>query len=280
MNLKHIITNVNKPSLYEKGTHIMWTDPYIAEQLQEAHLNPNFDLASRKETSIERTIKWIFEQSNSIPGPMTILELGCGPGLYTEKLAAFNHNVVGVDFSKRSIQTARQRAEESKLSIEYICGSYLELDLGIDMYDLIYIIFTDFCVLNPEEQKILLTSIYRAMKKGGLFLFDVNHPIRIEQKVGIRSWEAVEKGFWCDKPYLELHDSFPYLEEKAILEQHLVLTEEESRIYRFWTRFFDDEDLKDLLAPFGFGEFEFFNDILEDDGLWNGDNVLFCKTVK
>jgi len=280
MNLKDIITNVNKPSLYEKGTHNMWTDPYISEQLQEVHLNPEFDLASRKVTSIESTVKWILEQSSSIVEPMTILELGCGPGLYTERIAALNHNVTGIDFSNRSLQTARQRAQKSGLTIEYICGNYLELDLGMDKYDLIFIIFTDFCVLNPVEQDVLLKSIFQALKKGGLFLFDVNHPIRIEQKVGIRSWEAEEKGFWRDRPYLSLHDSFPFLEDKAILEQHLVLTEEECRIYRFWTRFFDDEDLKSLLAPHGFEGFEFFTDILEDDGLWNGDNVLFCKAVK
>lgn len=280
MILNDIITKTKRPALYEKGTHIMWTDPYISEQLQKAHLDPDFDRATRKESSIKRTIDWITEQTESKQGPLKILELGCGPGLYTERLASLGHNVTGVDFSERSLQTARCRAEERNLSVEYICGSYLELDFGTDMYDLIFIIYTDFCVLNPEEQTIFLKSVFNALKQGGIFLFDVNSAIRMEEKVGTRSWEADQKGFWSDRPYLALHDSIAYPDDKAILEQHLVITDEETRIYRFWMRFFDSEDIRTLLKPLGFGNFEFFNDVLEEDGLWNGDNILFCKTVK
>lgn len=282
MKINNLLSKLEKPALYEKGTHLMWSDPWISEQLQETHLDPELDLATRKESSIKRTIDWILSQSKSAPGSerKSILELGCGPGLYTERLAAMGHSVAGVDISRRSLRTARERAEKKGLSIEYRQSSYLELDPETDNYDLIYLIYTDICVLNPGEMALLVKWVHKALKPGGLFLFDVNNAIRMEEKVGSRNWDVSEKGFWSDSPYLSLSDSIPYLEDKTILEQHLVITDAETRIYRFWMRFFDRESLTDLLTPLGFEGLVFFDDILEEGGLWNGDNILFCRAAK
>jgi SAM-dependent methyltransferase len=280
MKINEIIKNTEKPILFTRGTHIMWTDPHISEQLQAVHLNGEIDLATRKDSSRFRTIQWILKQAENLKNPMEILELGCGPGLYTEQFAKMGHNVTGIDFSKRSIQTSRARAAEMNLSIKYICGNYVDLPLGVEKFDLIYLIYTDFCVLNPQEQDNLLKSVFRALKTGGLFLFDVNHPIRMKEKVDARSWEAEKRGFWSNKPYLVINESFPYFEHKTILGQHQVITDEEIRVYRFWTRFFDEKDLRALLTPHGFENLVFFTDILEDDGQWNGDNILFCRAEK
>jgi hypothetical protein len=48
LNVKNIMNLCVKPALYQKGTAVMWTDPYISKQLLDVHLNPNLDLASRK----------------------------------------------------------------------------------------------------------------------------------------------------------------------------------------------------------------------------------------
>jgi 2-polyprenyl-3-methyl-5-hydroxy-6-metoxy-1,4-benzoquinol methylase len=42
--------------------------------------------------------------------PTDVLDLGCGPGLYTERLAALGHRCVGIDVSPASIAFARARA--------------------------------------------------------------------------------------------------------------------------------------------------------------------------
>ncbi len=88
----------------------MWVDDYISTQLLEVHLNPDIELTGRNETTISSTIKWIL---NKVPGDrLNILDLGCGPGLYTEKLAENGHTVTGMDFSPNSISYARATAEK------------------------------------------------------------------------------------------------------------------------------------------------------------------------
>lgn len=76
--------------------------------------------------------------------------MGCGPGLYTEKLAEQGHDVTGIDFSTNSIQYAKQNSIKKGLDIKYYHQNYLELDLPLESYDLVYMVFTDFAVLLPE----------------------------------------------------------------------------------------------------------------------------------
>ena len=62
MNITDLIVKTQKPSLYEKGSAVMWTDPYISGQLLKVHLNPEVDLASRKQNAIDSTVQWILEK--------------------------------------------------------------------------------------------------------------------------------------------------------------------------------------------------------------------------
>ena len=85
MKIMDIIKNTSKPGLYTKGTSVMWTDEYISRQLLDIHLNKEVDLGSRKEETIKSTVEWILE--NVDKEQLNILDMGCGPGLYTELLA-------------------------------------------------------------------------------------------------------------------------------------------------------------------------------------------------
>ncbi|WP_340818143.1 class I SAM-dependent methyltransferase [Methanolobus sp. WCC4] len=278
MNLTDIIEFTQKPQLYAEGNAVMWTDAHISEQLLNIHLNPDIDLASRKRSSIEITVDWIFDSVNM--EKMNILGLGCGPGLYCEMMAERGHRVTGVDFSKNSIEYARRQARSKGLDIEYVNQNYLELTEE-NRYDLVMMVFTDLGVLKPHEREILIRNVHRALKPGGTFIFDVLSDLDLETKVSERSWEMEESGFWKDSPYLTLSDSFLYPEEKVILYQHIVMDESDnSSVYRFWTHFFASDDLKPMLEPEGFEDIECFDDVLPDIDMWNGENVLFCRSRK
>ncbi|MCP4578040.1 MAG: class I SAM-dependent methyltransferase, partial [Deltaproteobacteria bacterium] len=141
MKIKELIKTAQKPALYTRGTAEMWVDEYISTQLLKTHLNPDMDLASRKDATISLTVGWILEKA--FGHRMNILDLGCGPGLYTEKLAEKGHQVTGMDFSANSIRYAGDSAAGKKLNISYIQQDYLELNEE-SRYDLILMIFTDF----------------------------------------------------------------------------------------------------------------------------------------
>jgi len=277
MNIKQLSQITKKPEIYEKGTAVMWTDEYISIQLLETHLSQNTDLASRKESTINSTIEWILEK---VPGKkMNILDIGCGPGLYTERLAQKGHSLTGVDFSKNAIFHAQKSAKEHDLEVSYRCKDYLTLD-DENKYDLVMMIFTDFGVLNPDQRSTLLQNIYSSLKPGGIFLFDILN----ENYDGIsdsRNWEAAEKGFWRPDPYLALNENIYYRDEKVILSQHIIIDEMgKTDTYRFWTHLFSNNDLIRILNNHNFTTPEFFENIIPDSDSYRSGDVTFCIATR
>jgi len=279
MDLKELETYSKKPPLYEKGNSVMWTDEYISKQLLGIHLNPELDLASRGKQSIDRTVEFILKSCRA--SGLNILDLGCGPGLYAEKLAEAGHHVTGVDFSENSIRYASDHARTKNLDIDYICRDYLTLEYR-NKFDVVLLVYTDFGVLIPSERDKLLTIIHNALKSGGRFLFDVINEKNLEQKFREhRTWEVESGGFWRDTPYLALINGFHYADEKVFLQQHIIIDQSEKiSTYRFWTHYFERADIFKILGNNGFTNMEGFDDVLPHTDIWNGDNITFYLTEK
>jgi 2-polyprenyl-3-methyl-5-hydroxy-6-metoxy-1,4-benzoquinol methylase len=132
----------------------LWTDEHTSAQMLSYHLNEEVDLSSRSGAFIDRSVEWIVSDLGVGKGTK-IADFGCGPGLYTTRLARRGADVIGIDFSKRSIDHARKTAAAEGLSIRYINESYLELELD-DRCDLVTMIMCDFCALSPEQRRTML----------------------------------------------------------------------------------------------------------------------------
>jgi SAM-dependent methyltransferase len=279
MDIDKLHLAAHRPELYEKGDSVMWTDEHISNRLLDLHLNPDLDSASRSQVSIDRTLEFILSFCKN--NPMSILDLGCGPGIYLERLAVPGHDCTGIDFSANSISYARSQAEEKGLHIHYINQDYLSLDFE-EQFDLILLIYTDIGVLLPEERDDLLKRIRRALKPGGLFIFDVLNDKNLEEKFQeSQSWSFEFKGFWKPSPYLELVSGFHYPDNKVFLKQHTILDESKQiQNYRFWTHYFNTDDIEEILSSTGFIETEHFENILPAKDIWDGENVTFYKTQK
>ncbi|MFA7578515.1 MAG: class I SAM-dependent methyltransferase [Candidatus Muiribacteriota bacterium] len=280
MNISEIIKASGKPALYTKGTSFMWSDEHISKQLLKIHLDGSVDLASRKKSTIEKTVNWILDSIKE-KGKLNILDLGCGPGLYTEIFAEKGHCVTGVDISKNSIEYARESAKERNLDIKYINSDYLNIKLEPASFDLVILIYTDFGVLTPDERDKLLKIIYSVLKKGGIFIFDVMKDNEIEKKISGKNWECEGFGFWKDTPYIALSESFLFQQEKVILSQYIVIdTFDNIEIFRFWTHFFSKDNLYKMLKINNFFDISFRDDIIPDEDIWSGDNVIFAVCMK
>jgi 2-polyprenyl-3-methyl-5-hydroxy-6-metoxy-1,4-benzoquinol methylase len=71
----------------------------------DAHLDESNDAASRKPERRVDIVNWI---NKKVSQNSKIIDLGCGPGLYTYELGKLGHNVLGVDFNKKSINYAQK----------------------------------------------------------------------------------------------------------------------------------------------------------------------------
>ncbi|NIV35509.1 MAG: methyltransferase domain-containing protein, partial [Anaerolineae bacterium] len=111
LNLDLLQALQEKPAPFTPGEPLFWDDPHISKGMLATHLDPTIDLASRRPETIDRTVAWIVETLGLEPGD-SVLDLGCGPGLYTQRFAQRGQRVSGVDYSRRSIEYAGQQAEE------------------------------------------------------------------------------------------------------------------------------------------------------------------------
>lgn len=274
MDIIKLLSYTKKPALFDYGTSVMWTDPYISKKLLQCHLDTGNDLASRQPEKISNIVKWISNNINT--QKINILDLGCGPGLYTEKYASLGHKVTGIDFSENSISYAIKEAKRKNLDIEYICQNYLTIDYK-DEFDLVTLIYMDFCVLRPNERQLLLLKISRSLKKGGFFIFDVVNGKNIEEKVLGSSWDISEgNGFWKKGPYIALNMGYHYPEAKTFVNQHIVIDEHNSiESYLFWNFYYEIDDMKSILSNTGLRIRSMSEKLLPTGDVWNGSNVSF-----
>jgi SAM-dependent methyltransferase len=98
----------------------------------------------------------------------TIVDLGCGGGQWLARLADEGYKTVGVDISPAMLQHARSRVPAAKL----ICGSFADTELP--PCDAVTSLGEPLNYLpGARDVKRTLNHVYRALRPGGLFIFDV-----------------------------------------------------------------------------------------------------------
>ena len=249
--ISQLIELQEKPAPFTPGEPLFWDDPHISKQMLDTHLNPNIDAASRKPETIDRSVKWLTETLGLNAGA-SLLDLGCGPGLYASRFAHAGFHITGVDYSRRSIEYASKYALDNNLNIIYRYQNYLELD-DENQYDAALLIFGDFCPLSPEQRKRLLKNIHHALKPNGKFVLDVStreHRRRYGNKNG---WYALQSGFWKPGPHLVLEEGFDYPEQSIWLDQYTVIEMDgKVSVYRNWFQDYTPEAITVELSQGGF----------------------------
>ncbi len=251
MNILQLTEYLKKPEPFEPGEPLFWDDPHISKQMLAVHLDPNTDLASRRPEIIDRSVNWLVETLGLQPGD-AVLDLGCGPGLYATRFALRGLDVTGVDYSRRSINYAVEKAREDELAIEYNYQNYLALAVS-RTYRAAFLIYGDFCPLSPEKRARLLENVRGVLEPGGAFVLDVSTR-QHRAKYGARNnWYLADGGFWKPGPHLVLEKGFDYPALGIYLDQYMVIEADgKLSVYRNW---FQDYDLAAITAELEAGGF-------------------------
>jgi len=265
---------LKRPALYEKTTEKFWNDPYIATQMLEAHLDPEADGASRSPEFINRSADWIMSLlPKNAKRQTALLDIGCGPGLYTKLFANRGLKVTGMDFSENSIAYAREHDGDS----EYILRDYLSMDFD-NVFDMVTLIYCDYGTLVPQERRELLARVHRALKPGGLFLFDVFTPARREDAQDSTAWDAYpDGGFWSANPHVCLEAEYQY-GETAQGSRYVVVEETGVRCFNIWECYFTQRSLLDETAEFGFSKSGFHGDVTGRP--YTADSQTLCAVLR
>lgn len=239
-----------KPPLFERGEPKFWDDPHISKHMLEAHLSVDTDLASRKLETIDKTVDHLFSSGVLRPG-MRVLDLGCGPGLYAERLSKGGCIVTGLDLSERSLAYARERAKEQVLSIDYRCMNFLDMNFS-DEFNAALQIYGEVNTFSDEARHKLFGLVHKALKKNGKFIFDVTTRVH-RMKYGCRDgWYVSDGGFFSPGRHLVLERGFDYPEQSVWLDQYIVADQQGVKVYRNWFRDFTLDEITEELKKADF----------------------------
>jgi len=242
----------NRPEPFERYTATdLWTDPHTSEQMLAFHLNTEFDVSSRKGIFIEESVAWICSHFNVGEGTR-IADFGCGPGLYSNRLAKQGAKVTGIDFSERSINHAVTVAKESEISVNYVCQNYLEFETQ-DSFDLIVMIMCDFCALSPDQRQTMLKKFRTLLAPEGAVLLDVYSIEAFNRRQENVSYEInLLNGFWSPEKYYGFLNTFKYDRETLVLDQYTIVEPNRIRTVYNWLQHYSPDSLIEEFKTAGF----------------------------
>ena len=258
-----------RPEPFSRYTTMeLWTRPHLAQQMLSFHLNQETDLASRRFEIIDQVVNWIDSQLH-LSGK-SMCDLGCGPGLYAQRFSDKGADVTGVDFSALSLEYADLKARENEQSIRYIHADYLLDDLPTG-FDIVTLIYTDLCVLSPEQRTILLGRMREMLNADGQIVIDVAGMGLLTGKEECTLIEdQLMNGFWAKGDYVGIQRTFVYPDERLSLDRYLIVEPNETWQIFNWYQHYTPESLQSELRHAGFADVKMVGDLtgkpLEIDG--------------
>jgi cyclopropane fatty-acyl-phospholipid synthase-like methyltransferase len=238
----------------------LWTDEHTSKQMLAFHLNNDIDAASRKTEFIDRSVEWIASRFKVGPG-VRIADFGCGPGLYTSRLAQRQADVTGIDFSQGSIQYAKDIAAREGLSIHYVNQNYLEFETDA-RFHLILMIMCDYCALSPTQRRQMLTKFSAILEPEGSVLLDVYSLTAFSRrKEEVRYEVNLLNGFWSPDNYYGFLNTFKYEKEKVVLDKYTIIEAARTRTIYNWFQYFNPEALKAEFAECGLSIENIYSDV-------------------
>lgn len=235
-----------------EGERVPWDDPEFSDRVLTEHLAQDNDAASRPVKQIKKHVDWIHKKL--LKGlPSKILELGCGPGFYTEQLAALGHSCTGIDFAPAPIKYARDNAPEK---CAYLLGDIRNVEYG-ENFDLVFLIFGAFNLFKPVDAINILEKIFASLKPGGKLLLELSSLDSVDQ-IGNQPamWYTAEKALFYNKPHICLMETFWDEDTLTATERFYIVDTNSGEVIHLAasTQGYDEDELLSILAENGFSD--------------------------
>lgn len=211
--LQAIIDRALPPDPWTGTAKIPWHEPGFSERMLAEHLSQVHDGASRRLPTIEAQVQWT-DQVLLGREPGRVLDLGCGPGLYANRLARLarlarlGRTVHGIDFSPASIRHARAEAERERLPATFDLADIRVADYGSG-YGCALLLYGELNAFRRDDALLILSRIRQALRQDGLLVLEPHTFRSLENSdAPASSWRTQEGGLFSEKPHLLLEESF------------------------------------------------------------------------
>ncbi|WP_446899848.1 class I SAM-dependent DNA methyltransferase [Clostridium sp. LBM24168] len=176
------------------------------------------------------------------------LDIGCGTGNLTEKIAPFFDSIWCVDFSNDMLAEAESKFRNKNLKITLICQNMIELNLNMK-FDLITCCLdsTNY-ILNEQNLIKYFTAVFNHLKSNGIFVFDINSYYKLTKILGNNVYD------YDDDKLTYIWDNNL---ENEIIDMYLIFFIKEGKLYRRFDehhreRAYQCDYIENLLSKCGF----------------------------
>ncbi|MFD1677762.1 class I SAM-dependent DNA methyltransferase [Alicyclobacillus fodiniaquatilis] len=203
-----------------------------------------------------------------------VADIGCGTGMLTVPLSMCTRTCVGVDASEAMLSEAQMRGMEARAKVQWLCQDIRDLrlprpmDLVISTCDVINYL-TDQTALEH-----VLRAVWRALKPGGAFAFDI---------IGPKRFLMLQDGYWhqIEEDAVLLHqtrvqgtqiehDVHAFLQVEADGQDDLYMRIEESHQQAYY----DADTLVRCLKDCGFVVEQLLADFAADGSLDEANRII------
>ena len=120
----------------------------------------------------------------------SVLDIGCGPGIYTKDIASSGAQLTAIDASERMLKLAMNFCKDSLpvnvySSINFLHTSFEDLSCDDNKFNLI---IATFMLSYFSDLSVFFNKTSRILQKDGRIISSILHPIRMASNKGKQSY--------------------------------------------------------------------------------------------
>ena len=182
-----------------------------------------------------------------------VLDLGCGTGAMTERLAAFGYDMIGVDNSEDMLELAMEKRVQSGQDILYLLQDMREFELYGTVAAVVSICDCMNYILEEEDLLEVFCLANNYLDPEGVFIFDFNTVYKYKEVMG-DTVIAEDRGecsfiwdnYYYDEEKINEYDLTLFIREEG-KEKNLYRKYQETHYQRGYTL----DEMKELIQSSG-----------------------------
>ena len=205
-----------------------------------------------------------------------LLDLACGTGSVSVRLAEKGYEVIGVDLSPEMLSEAQNKAYSAGQNILFLCQDMTKLDL-YGTVDAAVCTLDGLCHLPDEDSlSATLRKVSLFMNPGGVFLFDVNSVYKHRAVLGNNTFVYDTDDVYCVWQNTLLSDGVTVQMDLDFFEPVSDAGNYVRQSERFTERAYPRETLEAMLKKAGFTVLDVFDGYSEKPAHDTSERLLFA----